>query len=169
MNVTRQGGLPWRFTGSAGATCTPGPNPQTAIGRFTVPLQPMLGCFGVAPAGDQAISASTARPHGGNMDYRGFIEGVTAFFPVFVPGALFSLGDGHAAQADGEVLGTGIEVPFDVQFTVRVLKRGSIAWPRAEDGRFIMTLGNARPLDQAVQHAVCRIEKQRLPGGLGWD
>ena len=87
------------------------------------------------------------------MDYRGFTEGATAFFPVFVPGALFHLGDGHAVQGDGEIVGTGAEVSFDVQFTVRLHKARSIAWPRGENDAYIFALGNARPLDEALQHA----------------
>ena len=127
--------------------------PETALGRLTLPLDPMLGCFGVAPARGQAISTATSSTHGGNMDYRGFREGVTVYFPVFVPGALLFVGDGHAVQGDGEISGTGVEISFDVQLTVRLLKGKSIAWPRAEDDRHIMTVGNARPLDQALQHA----------------
>jgi acetamidase/formamidase len=113
----------------------------------------MLGDLGVAPSGGQALSTATAGAYGGNMDYRGFVAGVTAFFPVFVPGALFFLGDGHAVQGDGEIIGTGIECSFDVQFTVRVLKGKRINWPRGEDKDYIFTVGNARPLEQALQHA----------------
>lgn len=127
--------------------------PETRLGRLTLPLSPMLGCFGVAPPRGQAISTATSSTHGGNMDYRGFGAGVTVYFSVFVPGALFHLGDGHAVQGDGEIVGTGIEVSFDVRFSVRVLKGWRISWPRAEDAGYIMTVGNARPLDQAVQHA----------------
>ncbi|MBW7885598.1 MAG: acetamidase/formamidase family protein, partial [Caldilineaceae bacterium] len=72
--------------------------PQPSFGAVEVPLAPMLGCFGVAPAGDEAISTATSGPHGGNMDYRGFVAGVTVYFPVSTPGALFFLGDGHAVQ-----------------------------------------------------------------------
>jgi acetamidase/formamidase len=86
------------------------------------------------------------------MDYRGFRQGVTVYLPVFVEGALFSLGDGHALQGDGEISGTGIEASFDVRFTVRVMKMRA-EWPRAEDETSLMCVGNARPLDQAVQHA----------------
>ena len=127
--------------------------PETALGRLALPLEPMVGCFGVAPPGGQAISTATSSTHGGNMDYRGFREGVWVHFPVFVPGALLHVGDGHAIQGDGEIVGTGVEVSFDVQFTVRVAKGKAIHWPRAENAEDIMTVGNARPLDQCVQHA----------------
>jgi acetamidase/formamidase len=127
--------------------------PETELGKLTLPINPMLGCFGVAPPEGQAISSGTSANHGGNMDYRGFVSGVTVYFPVFVPGALLFMGDGHAVQGDGEVSGTGIEVSFDVQFTVQLLKAKKINWPRAENEGYIMTAGNARPLDQALQHA----------------
>ncbi len=126
---------------------------ESHLGRLVVPLDPMLGCFGVAPAGGQAISTATSGPHGGNMDYRGFRQGVTAYFPVAVPGALLHLGDGHAVQGDGEIVGTGIEISFDLQVTVRVLKGRRSHWPGGEDERSIFTVGNARPLDQCIQHA----------------
>jgi amidase len=127
--------------------------PETALGRYSIPLAPMLGCFGVAPPRGQAISTATSSTHGGNMDYRGFREGVTVYFPVSVPGALLFVGDCHATQGDGEIVGTGIEISSDVQFTVHLQKGRRISWPRAEDDDYIMTAGNARPLDQALQHA----------------
>ncbi len=116
-------------------------------------LAPMLGCFGVAPARGQAITSLTSGTHGGNMDYRGFQAGSTAYFPVFEPGALFFLGDGHAAQGDGEIIGTGIEISVNVEFRVRVVKHQRIRWPRGQDEHSIFTLGNARPLEQGLQHA----------------
>jgi acetamidase/formamidase len=119
----------------------------------------MLGCFGVAPARGQAISTATSGTHGGNMDYRGFRQGATIYFPVAVSGALLFVGDGHAVQGDGEISGTGIETSFDVELTVRLLKGKSITWPRAEDDQFIMAIGNARPLDQALQHATTEMAR----------
>lgn len=116
-------------------------------------FDPMIGCFGVAPDRGQAISTATSDHHGGNMDYRGFREGVLVRFPVFADGALFFIGDVHALQGDGEIVGTGIEVAAEVEFTLRVLEQHTIAWPQGEDGDFLFTVGNARPLDQAVQHA----------------
>jgi acetamidase/formamidase len=122
-----------------------------------VPLDPMLGCFGVAPPGGQAISCATSGEHGGNMDYRGFREGVTVDLPVFAEGALFHVGDGHALQGDGEIVGTGIEISMDVEFSLEVLKGKTIRWPRAEDETYVMAVGNARPLDEAVQHATTEL------------
>jgi len=122
-----------------------------------VSFDPMLGCFGVAPGRGEAISCATSGRHGGNMDYRGFRQGVTVYFPVFVEGALLHLGDGHALQGDGEIVGSGIEVSFDVELTVNVLKGKRIVWPRAEDDEFVMAVGNARPLDEAVQYATSEL------------
>ena len=126
--------------------------PPAVLRDSVLPLAPMIGCFGVAPSLSQAISTATSGPHGGNMDYRRFGPGTTAYFPVSVPGALFFLGDGHASQGDGEIVGTGIETSFEIEFTVAVFKR-TINWPRGEDHDSIFTVGNARPLDQALQHA----------------
>ncbi len=132
---------------------------DTSLGEVTFPMEPMVGSFGVAPEDDQAITTFTSGTHGGNMDYRGFRQGVTAYLPVFVPGALFHLGDGHALQGDGEIAGMGIETPLEVQFTVRLLKGKTIYWPRGEDDEFIFTAGNARPLDQALQHATTEMSR----------
>lgn len=132
-------------------------DPPPGLESLQLPLEPMLGCFGVAPPRAQAISTATSDTHGGNMDYRGFREGVTVQFPVFVEGALLHVGDGHARQGDGEIVGTGIEVSFDVAVTVRVRHGKPINWPRAEDDEFVMAVGNARPLDQALQHATTEL------------
>ena len=132
--------------------------PATALGRFTLPLAPMLGCFGVAPPGGQAISTATSASHGGNMDYRVFGTGVVIYFPVVVPGALLHIGDGHATQGDGEIVGTGIEVSMEVTFTTWIhRKQRPITWPRAEDDTYLMAVGNVRPLDEALQHATTEL------------
>lgn len=127
--------------------------PPARLADFVLPLAPMIGCFGVAPAGGQAISTATSGHHGGNMDYRGFGPGVIAYFPVAVPGALFHLGDGHATQGCGEIVGTGVETSFEVEFTVNLRPGWTISWPRGENETDIFALGNSRPLDQALQHA----------------
>ena len=128
-------------------------DPPDSLTDWSIPVAPMIGCFGVAPAGGQAISTATSGPHGGNMDYRRFTTGTTAHFPISVHGALFYLGDGHACQGDGEIVGTGIETSFEIEFTVHLVKGKTIGWPRGETARDIFTVGNARPLDQALQHA----------------
>ena len=142
----------WQVDVEAGSArlSTPEGSPLCGV---ALALQPMVGCFGVAPPRGQAISTATSSTHGGNMDYRGFVQGVKVYFPVFVPGALFFIGDGHAVQGDGEIVGTGIEISFDVSFSVDVIKGKEIRWPRAESDEYIMAVGNARPLDQCVQHA----------------
>ena len=129
-------------------------DPETGKTVITLPLSPMLGCIGVAPSEGQMISSRYSGEHGGNMDYRGFREGTTAFFPVFQEGALLYVGDGHAAQGDGEPVGTGIETSFDVQFSVDLVKGKRIQWPRGEDSEHIFTAGNAAPLEQAARFAL---------------
>lgn len=141
----------WRIDTSAGTATLE--NPVARLTGLELPLAPMLGCFGVAPPQGQAISTATSWVHGGNMDYRGFTAGVTAYLPVFVPGALLFIGDGHALQGDGEIGGTGVEISMDVQLSVRLHKGKTIRWPRGRNQKYIFTVGNARPLDQAAQHA----------------
>lgn len=146
----------WDIGGNTGTVKLQDPPP--GLENFTPPLQPMIGCFGVAPAGGQALSTATSAQNGGNMDYRRFGPGTTAWFPVAVPGALFYLGDGHACQGDGEIVGTGIETSFEMEVTFKVLKR-TIIWPRGETEDDIFAIGNARPLDQALQHATTEMQR----------
>ena len=118
---------------------------RVASESLEVPLAPMLGCLGTAPAGKEAIRSGVPARHGGNMDYAGTVEGVKVMLPVSEPGALFFLGDGHAKQGHGELVGTGVEVSMDVEFTVDLIKGSAIGWPRMENDDFIMVLGSARP------------------------
>ncbi len=127
--------------------------PPADLAGLVLPLAPMIGCFGVAPRLGQALSNATSAENGGNMDYRRFGVGTTVWFPVAVPGALFALGDCHAVQGDGEIVGTGIETTFEVEVRLSVEKNRTIGWPRGETADDIFTVGNARPLDQALQHA----------------
>ena len=86
-------------------------------------VEPMLGCFGVAPAARPGDLDRDLRPRtAATWTTAASAQGVTVYFPVFVEGALFHLGDGHAMQGDGEIVGTGIEISFDVEFTVDVLE-----------------------------------------------
>lgn len=156
--------IEWRIDAERGTVALQDPPP--ALAGFSVPLDPMIGCFGVCPAGGEAISTSTSGPHGGNMDWRGFRAGCTVWFPVAVPGALVFLGDGHAVQGDGEIVGTGVETSCEMEVTLELRKGWAIGWPRGEDeaGRF--TVGNARPLDQALQHATTEMARWLQEEGL---
>jgi amidase len=129
--------------------------PQT----LELPLRPMLGCIAVAPARKEAIATSTPGPFGGNMDYAGMNAGVRLMLPVYEPGALLFMGDGHARQGEGEVAGTGLEISMDVDFTVDLVKKKKIGWPRLENQTHIMVLGSARPLLEAFQHATTELHR----------
>jgi len=102
---------------------------------------PSIGCIGVAPPIGQAISSGPMGQHCGNLDYNRMDEGTTVYLPVFERGAFLMLGDGHAGFGDGELLGQGTETSMDVQFTVNLLKRHRISWPRVEHADSIETLG----------------------------
>jgi acetamidase/formamidase len=143
-------------------------NPPPGLENLVLPLAPMIGCFGVAPRLGQAISTATSGEYGGNMDYRRFGPGTKVWLPVAVPGALFHLGDCHAIQGDGEIVGTGIETSFEVTVTLTVAKGYTIHWPRGETADAIFTIGNARPLDQALQHATTEMLAW-LGGSYGLD
>ncbi|WP_172122997.1 MULTISPECIES: acetamidase/formamidase family protein [unclassified Devosia] len=156
----------WRIDRAQGTVQLQDPVP--GLEHLVLPLAPMIGCFGVAPTLGQAISTATSAEHGGNMDYRRFGPGTTVWFPVAAPGALFFLGDGHAIQGDGEIVGTGVETSFEVTITLSVEKRRPQVWPRAETAEEIITIGNARPLDQALQHATTEMA-QWLGQDFGLD
>ena len=128
-------------------------------GGIELPLRPMLGCVGVAPARKEAISTAAPGAFGGNMDYAFMGAGVKLMLPVNEPGALLFLGDGHARQGEGEVAGTGLETSLDVEFTVDLIKKKAIGWPRLEQDTHIMVLGSARPLLEAFQHATSELQR----------
>jgi acetamidase/formamidase len=129
------------------------------VAAIELPLRPMLGCLGVAPARGEAIATSTPGSFGGNMDYAGLNAGVKMMFQVNERGALLFVGDGHARQGEGEVVGTGLETSLDVEFTVDLVKKKAVGWPRLENDTYIMVLGSARPLLQALQHATSELQR----------
>jgi acetamidase/formamidase len=133
--------------------------PEMKPARIELPLRPMLGCVAVAPSRKEAIAAITPGAFGGNMDYAGLTAGVKVMLPVNEPGALLFIGDGHARMGEGEAAGTGVETSMDVEFTVTLLKKKPIAWPRLENDTHIMVLGSARPLLEAFQHATTEMHK----------
>ena len=128
-------------------------------GGIELPLRPMLGCVGVAPERKQAISTSYPGNFGGNMDYAGVVAGAKVMLPVNEPGALLFIGDGHARMGEGELVGSGLETSMDVEFKVELRKKKTIAWPRLENDKYIMVLGSARPLDEALQHANSEMQR----------
>ena len=137
-------------------------------GPLEFPLIPMLGCIGTAPRNREAVSTGTPGSFGGNMDYAGMVAGVKVMLPVYEPGALLFIGDGHARQGHGEVVGTGLETSMDVEFTVDLVKKKSIGWPRLETDDSIMVLGSERPLLQAFQHATTEL-LQWMTSDYGFD
>jgi len=126
-------------------------HPSEHLKNYTVKLQPMLGCVAVAPPAHQAMRTGFLGPYGGNMDYNQMREGTTLYLPVFAPGALLFLGDGHAAQGDGELTGDALETSMQVEFTVGLVQGQSTNYPRAENDEYLMSLGIGNSLSDAVQ------------------
>ena len=120
---------------------------------LTLPMDPMHGTVGVAPAALEARSALVPDAHGGNLDTPEMRAGVTAYFGVNVEGALFSLGDGHARQGEGEACGTGVEVAMNTVLIVDLIPNTLTPWPRLESDEFLMSVGAARPLENAYRVA----------------
>jgi acetamidase/formamidase len=122
---------------------------------LTLPLDPFFGNFGVAPpAAYGRITSIIPREHGGNMDNRALTEGCTVFFPVFNQGALFSAGDGHAVQGDGEVCLTAIETSLTGDFELIVRKDLKLSFPRAETPTHLVAMGMNEDLDDAARQAL---------------
>ena len=129
------------------------------VPALELPLAPMLGCIAVAPDRREAFLSTTPGPFGGNMDYAGLTAGATVMLQVNEPGALLFVGDGHARQGAGEVVGQGLETSLDVEFTVDLVKHKTIGWPRIETESEIMVLGSARPLIEALQHSTSEMQR----------
>ena len=131
--------------------------PTDRLKNFQVKLRPMLGCIGVAPPQEQVYRSGFLGPWGGNMDYNQFGEGVTLYFPVFQPGALLFLGDGHAAQGDGELTGDALETSTEYSFTVDLLRDKRPPAPRAENDGYRMASGIAHSLTEALAQATTNL------------
>jgi acetamidase/formamidase len=104
----------------------------SSLAPAIVPLRPFLGVMGVARADDGAFRTRAPGPFGGNLDVRELCAGSTLYLPVYNRGALFSCGDGHAAQGDGEVCINGIECPLDVTLRFNLHKNQPLAGPLVE-------------------------------------
>ena len=122
--------------------------------QVNLPLDPMHGTVGVAPALGEVRSSLTPGAWGGNMDTPEMRAGTTCYLGVNVEGALFSLGDGHARQGEGETCGVAVECAMDTVLTLDLVKGvPPTAWPRLEDDTYIMTTGSTRPLEDAFRIA----------------
>jgi amidase len=134
-------------------------HPSEHMKNYSVPLKPMLGCISVAPQGDQQYRGSDLGPFGGNMDYNDNAEGTTLYFPVFHPGALLGMGDGHAAMGDGEVVGSGLETSMDVDFSVEVIPGDATAQVRAETKDYLIAFGVTGSVPESIQVATSELAK----------
>jgi len=120
--------------------------------EISFPIKPFIGTIGVAPP-YESISTVTPHKHGGNMDVQDVCAGNKLYLPVGVEGALFAAGDVHAAQGDGEICGTAVEVPASLTLKFELLKHKTIEWPRIESEDEIMTVSSAKPLEDAARLA----------------
>jgi acetamidase/formamidase len=120
--------------------------------KISFPLKPFIGVIGVAPL-LESISTETPFKHGGNMDIGDICPGNTLFLPISVGGALFSVGDVHASQGDGEICGTAVEVSATVTLKLDLIKGKTIQWPRIESDKELMVACSARPLEDAARLA----------------
>jgi len=128
---------------------------RSADGRFAweVPLAPFLGCLGVSPANGEARSTIVPDSYGGNLDCPEVRAGNTVYLGVRVAGGLLSFGDGHYAQGEGEIIGTALEGAMNVELTVELIKGRETPWPRIETPDHIVSVGSARPLEDAARVA----------------
>jgi amidase len=128
--------------------------PSEHLAHYVVPLRPMLGCVGTAPSpAGAAPGTGDSGGFGGNMDFNEVVEGATIYLPVRTPGALLYVGDGHAAQGDGELNGNALETSMDVEFTVDVMPGKHVPGPRVESGTHIMAVGLEGSIDDAFRAA----------------
>jgi acetamidase/formamidase len=122
---------------------------------IVIPLHPFFGSMGVAPAPELGrVSSTPPGTHAGNLDNKELVAGTTLFIPVFAPGALFEIGDGHAAQGDGEVDQTAIETSLRGRLQLTVRKGMKLAWPRAETPSTYISMAADKDLTVATKTAI---------------
>ena len=132
--------------------------PSEHLAQYFVPLRPMLGCVGTAPPPAAAAPGTgDSGGYGGNMDFNEIVEGATVYLPVRTPGALLYVGDGHAAQGDGELNGNALETSMDVEFTVDVIAGKRTPGPRVESATHIMAVGLDGSIDDAFRDATANM------------
>ena len=127
-------------------------NDKILFNELLLPLNKMIGVIGVAPSG-QGVNCGTPGAHGGNMDNKMVTEGATLYFPVAVEGALFGLGDFHAAMGDGEVSVSGVEVAGAATVTLEVIKGEHLEQPMLENEDSFTQIASAMTLDEASKIA----------------
>ena len=120
------------------------------LGKFKIPIHKMIGVIGVAPSGD-AKRTSYPGHHGGNMDTNMITEGTTLYLPVAVEGGLFAVGDVHAVMGDGEVGGSGLEIPANITLTLEIIEGKSYEFPIAEDDSNFCVIATEATLDKATE------------------
>jgi acetamidase/formamidase len=128
--------------------------------NFKVPLNPFLGCIGVAPKNKKnEILSFFQGDFGGNLDFSKITQHATIYLPVLHDGGYFYVGDGHAVQGDGEIAGNALETSLDVEFRVELIKSEvlQIRSPRVEDSTYIMAIGSAKTLDKAIKIATLNL------------
>jgi len=122
---------------------------------IVVPLHPFFGSIGVAPAPEAGrVSSVPPGRHAGNLDNRELVAGSTLYIPIFAPGALFEIGDGHAAQGDGEVDQTAIETSLRARIQLTVRKDMKLTWPRAETATDYISMATDPDLATATKAAI---------------
>jgi acetamidase/formamidase len=122
-----------------------------------IPVEPMLGTVGVAPKALEVRSSLVPDAFGGNMDSPEVKAGTTIFLGVNVDGALFSIGDGHYAQSEGETCGVAVEGAMWTTCVVDVIKKSYVEWPRLENDEFLMVAGSVKPLEDAYRIAFTQL------------
>jgi acetamidase/formamidase len=147
----------WKIDAAAGIATIINPSPRLA--DYKVKLDPMLGGIGVAPTRDEVFVSGRLGAYGGNLDSSQIREGATVYLPVFQPGALLFIGDGHAQQGDGELPGQGLETSMDVHFTVDLIPGQAGGHPRVENGEFMMIMGTGVTLDAAMRTATTEMSR----------
>jgi len=127
----------------------------TFLPGIVIPLKPFFGSMGVAPAAEVGrVSSNPPSTHAGNLDNKELVAGTTLFIPVHVKGALFEVGDGHAAQGDGEVDQTAIETSLRGRIQLTVRKGMKLTWPRGETNTHFISMGTDVDLRIATRIAI---------------
>ena len=144
--------VPWDLDRAKGIVKLREPGSNAIVMEF--PAKPMLGCVGVAAPGDWAPTSTPSGSYGGNLDYNRIGEGAVVMLPVYHPGALLFLGDGHALQGDGEPTGNGVETSMDVEFSVTLRKKAGLTGPRVETSDAIISIGSQPEFQSSLDRAL---------------